>query len=120
MNQLTTLFKLLSDETRLRIILLLFQEELCVCEISGILDIPQPTVSKGLSKLRDLSLVQDTRKEKFIYYKLKAEHTLLHSLMTDIMENLQSYPQLQQDQLGIASKWKYSDTATPMDKNALA
>ncbi len=42
MNTLINTFKLLSDETRLRIILLLQQEELCVCQLTGILDISQP------------------------------------------------------------------------------
>ena len=53
MNQLTSIFKLLSDETRLRMMVLLFQQDLCVCEISGILEVPQSRVSKNLSKLRD-------------------------------------------------------------------
>ena len=67
MNQLTNIFKLLSDETRLRMMVLLYQEELCVCELSGVLEVPQPRVSKNLSKLRDMNLVADNRKEKFVF-----------------------------------------------------
>ena len=48
MNRLTNIFKLMSDETRLRIIMLLNRETLCVCEISGILNIPQPRISQNL------------------------------------------------------------------------
>ena len=70
MNNLTNIFKLLSDESRLRIIMMLFHQDLCVCQLTGILNISQPTVSKNLSKLRDLSLVIDTRKEKFVFYSL--------------------------------------------------
>ena len=66
MNQLINLFKLLSDESRLRIIMMLYHQELCVCQLTGILELSQPTISKNLSKLRDLNLVKDTRKEKFV------------------------------------------------------
>ena len=74
MNQLTNIFKILSDETRLRIIILLYQEELCVCELSGILDVPQPKISKNLAKFRDMNLVVDERKDKFVFYSLKDEN----------------------------------------------
>ncbi len=40
MEKLVNIFKIFSDETRLRIIVLLAQQELCVCELSGMLDIP--------------------------------------------------------------------------------
>ncbi|HBT19045.1 MAG TPA: transcriptional regulator [Clostridiaceae bacterium] len=119
MNQLTNLFKTLSDETRLRIIALLFQEELCVCEISGILNIPQPTVSKGLSKLRDLNLVEDTRKEKFIYYKLKEDPALLRLILMDIFHDLSPYPQLLKDKEGLTTKWIYTDSNNTLDPSIL-
>jgi len=117
MNELTNIFKTLSDETRLRIMMLLYQDELCVCEISGILNVPQPTVSKGLSKLRDLNLVVDTRKEKFVYYKLRTDHILLNSILSDILKSIGQYPQLQEDQKNIATKWQYSESQTLISKN---
>lgn len=94
MNQLTNIFKILSDETRLRIIILLYQEELCVCELSGILDVPQPKISKNLAKLRDMNLVVDERKEKFVFYSLKEENKLLINTLKIISEDLDAYPQL--------------------------
>lgn len=119
MNDLTNVFKTLSDETRLRIMMLLYSDELCVCEISGILNVPQPTVSKGLSKLRDLNLVVDTRKEKFVYYKLKTDHFMLNSILSDVMSSIDQYPQLKADQDGISNKWKYSESATPISKSII-
>lgn len=97
--------------------MLLYQDELCVCELSGILNVPQPTVSKGLSKLRDLNLVVDTRKEKFVYYKLRADHDLLNSILSDILKSIGQYPQLQEDQRNIATKWQYSESQTLISKN---
>lgn len=107
MNKLTNIFKLLSDETRLRIIMLLLQQDLCVCELSGILDVPQPRVSKNLSKLRDMSLVIDERKEKFVFYSLKMDNLILVQIIQNIAENLSLYPQLILDQNRLADKEKY-------------
>src|SRR5665648_1003677 len=104
MNQLTNIFKILSDETRTRIIILLYQEDLCVCELSGILDAPQSRISKNLSKLRDLNLVVDERKEKFVFYKLKKENIILEHILKNIIDTLDSYPQLVIDQTRLADK----------------
>jgi ArsR family transcriptional regulator len=107
MNQLTSIFKILSDETRIRIIILLYQEELCVCELSGILNVSQPKISKSLSKMRDMNLVADERKEKFVFYTLKKENRVLMATLKNIMEDLDSYPQLLEDQKRLADKDKY-------------
>ncbi|MFU0832798.1 MAG: hypothetical protein ACFWUC_07655 [Oscillospiraceae bacterium] len=61
MSYLTEFFKRASDETRLRIMVLLAQKELAVCEICGILKLSQPKVSKHLAKLRDMGFVTDSR-----------------------------------------------------------
>jgi len=107
MNQLTNIFRILSDETRLRILILLFQEELCVCELSGILDIQQPKISKNLSKLRDLNLVSDERKEKYVFYSLKNENKILINMLKSIIENIDSYPKLVEDRNRLSDKEKY-------------
>ena len=107
MNQLTNVFKILSDENRLRMIVLLYQEELCVCELSGILNIPQPRISQNLSKLRDLNLVDDERKEKFVFYSLKKENKILTDILKNIMENLEAYPQLVVDKDRLKEKETY-------------
>ncbi|NCA68162.1 MAG: ArsR family transcriptional regulator, partial [Clostridia bacterium] len=65
MSYLIEFFKLVSDETRLRIVILLAQQELAVCEICGILKLTQPKVSKHLGKLRDMNFVIDKRNEKY-------------------------------------------------------
>lgn len=104
MNQLTGIFKLLSDETRLRMLMLLYQEDLCVCEISGILDVPQPRISQNLSKLRDMNIVADERKEKYVYYSLKKENSILIELLKSMMADIDSYPKLLADREGLVDK----------------
>jgi len=107
MNQITNVFKILSDETRLRIIILLAQQELCVCELSGILDVSQPKVSKNLSKLRDMNIVIDERKEKFVFYRLKTDNVVLVSTVKNIIENMDEYQQLIIDKSRLGDKEKY-------------
>ncbi len=64
-------FQLLSDETRLRSLLLMQQEgELCVCELTHALGVIQPKVSRHLAALRDSGMVTDRRQGQWIYYQL--------------------------------------------------
>ena len=90
-------FKLLSDETRLRIIVLLYHQKLCVCELCGIMDISQPNVSKHLAKLRDVGFVNDERREQFIFYSLNIEDKILKSILENIVDNIEEYPVLKSD-----------------------
>ena len=67
------LFKNLSDETRLKIVLLLRASgELCVCELCGTLEESQPKISRHLSMLRESGLLIDRREGKLIHYRLSA------------------------------------------------
>src|SRR3954465_1291366 len=62
--------RLLADETRLRLLLLLRREELSVVEIQEILAMGQSRISSHLAQLRQSRLVKDRRAGKNIYYKL--------------------------------------------------
>ena len=65
------LLKLLSDQTRLRSLMLLMQEgELCVCELTHALDLIQPKISRHLAALRDTQVVIDKRAGQWIYYRI--------------------------------------------------
>lgn len=74
MNRLTELFKVLSDETRLRIVNLIKQQELCVCELVDVMNESQPKISKHIAKLRSINLVNTKRNEQYIYYSLNTEN----------------------------------------------
>lgn len=63
-------FKLLGDRTRLTILALLKERELCVCEIVEIIGMSQPNVSQHLRKLKSAGLVRENRKGQWIYYSL--------------------------------------------------
>lgn len=97
MDRLNRLFKVLSDETRLRIMVLLYHRELCVCQICGITGISQPNVSKHLAKLRDLGLVKDEKKEQYTYYSLNLGDKLFNDIIEDIVNSIENYPVLKLD-----------------------
>jgi ArsR family transcriptional regulator len=73
LEALETVFKALSDRTRLRILALLSQGETCVCDIHGALGIPQPTASRHLAYLRRSGLVTDRRQGLWVYYQLSEQ-----------------------------------------------
>lgn len=60
--------KALSDENRVRILMALVDRELCVCQITGMLDLSPSTTSRHLSILRQARLIESERKGKWVYY----------------------------------------------------
>lgn len=107
MEKLTNYFKLLSDETRLRIMVLLFHNEFCVCQLTGITGISQPNVSKHLARLRDMGLVKDERKEQYTFYSLNIKDELFESILEDIVLNIKDYSVLTSDIKESANAEKY-------------
>jgi len=73
MESAIKMFKALSDETRLRIYLLLLQGELCVCELVNILSIEQSRISHSVRILKEASLVVNRREGKWIIYAVNPE-----------------------------------------------
>lgn len=71
---LSELFKVLGDETRTKIIYLLSEEELCVCDLAEILDMSLPAISHHLRLLKAMRLVRYRREGKQVYYTLDDDH----------------------------------------------
>src|SRR5690554_4289180 len=68
------MLKALSDESRLRLMLLIFsQKSLCVCELVDAVNLPQPTISRQLNILKQAGLVDSERRGKWMHYGLKSE-----------------------------------------------
>jgi len=66
-----SLFKCLSEETRLLSVLLIAQQgELCVCELTCALQISQPKISRHLAQLRECGILQDERRGQWVHYSL--------------------------------------------------
>jgi len=89
MKDATTIFKALADGTRLRIMaLLLHKDELCVCDITTVLELPQSTVSRHLGTLRGAGLVLDRRQGRWMYYRLRKESEGAPAGLTPLIEGL--------------------------------
>lgn len=69
-DQLESLFKALADKTRLRILALLGNNEVCVCHLHDSLGLPQPTVSRHLAYLRRAGLVDVRRDGVWMHYRV--------------------------------------------------
>ena len=86
MKTTAQIFKALGDETRLRIMaLLLGSQELCVCDLMAALDLPQSTVSRHLSYLRNAGLVDDRRQGIWMYYTINKGSTEHASILSDLL-----------------------------------
>lgn len=72
--ELAELFKVFGDSTRIRILYVLFEDELCVGDIAELLNMSQSSVSHQLRILKDAKLVKFRREGKSIFYALDDEH----------------------------------------------
>lgn len=69
METLARFFKGLSDVTRLRILNLLRDSQLCVCDLMAVLDMPQSTISRHLAYLKKTGWIESQRKGKWTYHR---------------------------------------------------
>jgi ArsR family transcriptional regulator, arsenate/arsenite/antimonite-responsive transcriptional repressor len=65
--------KALSDETRLRLLNLLYDQELCVCDIMEVLQITQTKASRHLSYMKNAGLLIDRKQAQWIHYSLVSQ-----------------------------------------------
>ena len=70
LDALTGVYAALADPTRLRILSLLSEDEICVCHLHASLDVPQPTASRHLAYLRKAGLVEARRDGSWMHYRL--------------------------------------------------
>ncbi len=88
MKILVPFLKALGEEVRLRIIKMLLEREMCVCEIMDGLKLSQPAVSHHMKILKQAGLVRDRRQGKWVYYSLDKEifSSLEELLGTELFE----------------------------------
>ena len=74
LNRLSDLFRVFGDGTRIRILYVLFEQEVCVCDIANLLGMTQSAVSHQLRVLKSARLIRSRRDGKTIYYSLSDDH----------------------------------------------
>lgn len=87
MDQLIQIFKALSDKNRLRIVKMLEQKSMCVCEITEILQLANSTVSRHLSILKNAGLIVSQKEGRWINYKINPESDKYVNALKDIMKD---------------------------------
>jgi ArsR family transcriptional regulator, lead/cadmium/zinc/bismuth-responsive transcriptional repressor len=77
LQRLATIYGVLGDPSRLKIVMALRREEMCVCDLAALTGISESAVSHQLRRLRDLSLVKTRREGQVVYYALDDKHVVL-------------------------------------------
>lgn len=85
-QSMAELFKTLGDPTRLRIVQALALDELCVCDLSALMDVSISAISHQLRLLRNLKIVKFRKDGKKAYYSLDDNH--VHKLITITREHI--------------------------------
>ena len=88
MQDLLNVFKALSDETRLRVIKLLENGELCVCDIFTALDMSQPKVSFHLNVLKEAGFLKDRKQGRWTHYRLDDSDFFRRFLLMSVLERI--------------------------------
>lgn len=105
MKQSARLFKALSDETRLRILKMLEQRPLCVCEIQYVLKGSQPNISHHLKTLSDAGLVESKKDGLWVDYRLpdRPETPLHAAALSMVSQGLARDPVVKKDRAQVKS-----------------
>lgn len=88
-DEMAAFYKVIGDKTRVKILYVLVDGELCVQEIAEKLDMTHSAISHQLSKLRKYRLIKSRREGKEMYYSLDDEHVLLIFKLT--LQHLQHH-----------------------------
>ncbi|PXV89093.1 DNA-binding transcriptional ArsR family regulator [Lachnotalea glycerini] len=85
---LADFFKVFGDTTRIKILYVLFQSEMCVCDIANLLNMTQSAISHQLRTLKQMQLVKFRREGKTVFYSLSDGHikTIINQGMEHICE----------------------------------
>ena len=98
MKDVSQLYRALADETRLRIVNLLLEGELCICELTEILKMTQSKVSRHMAYLRHSGIVNDRREAVWVYYSLAEPKNKVHRCQLKCIQNcFDAYPILKKD-----------------------
>ena len=84
---LAELFKIFGDTTRIRILYVLFEAEMCVCDIAEVLSMTQSAISHQLRLLKQAKLVKNRREGKTVYYSLADDH--VRTIIDQGMEHIE-------------------------------
>ena len=83
-SSLSSLLRLVGEESRLKILCILKQGEHCVCEVEKHISLSQSLISHHLKDLKNAGLIQDEKKQQWVYYSLTAKGKQITNLLFSI------------------------------------
>ncbi|WP_041718787.1 ArsR/SmtB family transcription factor [Desulfurivibrio alkaliphilus] len=104
MKDIADILKGLSEEVRLRLLLLLHRHgELCVCELIGALGLPQSTISRHLAYLKHSGWVTGSRRGAWMHYRLAPNpEPLRREILSALAGEAKNRAEVQQDEVNLA------------------
>ena len=84
---LAELFRVFGDSTRIKILYVLFESEMCVCDIAQLLGMKQSAISHQLKNLKQARLITSRREGKSIFYSLSDDH--VRSMISQGLEHIE-------------------------------
>jgi ArsR family transcriptional regulator len=95
------IFKALSDENRLRVLLMLKKRPLCVCEMHEVLNIALSTLSAHLKLMKNTGLIEDEKEGRWVIYRL-SQNRFLHKLLETLENELRFDSTIKNDRFVIS------------------
>ncbi len=86
LNELADFYKVFADSTRVKILCVLLESEMCVCDLAEVLDMTQSAISHQLRVLKQMKLVKNRRDGKTVYYSLADGH--IQAILSQGMEHI--------------------------------
>jgi ArsR family transcriptional regulator len=105
---LTQILKALSNETRLRILNLLWQGELCVCELEMLLGINQSNASRHLDRLANAKIINSDKRAQYVFYKINEDTLNKYAFIKEILDNELIKAEIYKQDLERLGKYKES------------
>ena len=87
LNELADFYKVFADSTRVKILCVLLESEMCVCDLAELLGMTQSAISHQLRVLKQMKLVKNRREGKTVYYSLADRH--IQAIISQGMEHIQ-------------------------------
>ena len=100
MKRLVNIMKALGEENRFRIVMMLRERPLCVCEVCSVLDISLSTVSSHLKQLTQAGILNSEKDGRWVKYALK-EEPFIRKLLEQVRREVAEESQLEKDRLEI-------------------
>jgi len=113
--EIVEVLKALADETRVRILNLLYKETLCVCDLEEILKLSQSNASRHLTKLKNAKLITGDKQAQWVYYRVDEKTLEQHSFVKELLE--QGLDKSHQCQKDVARLRKYRDCGGNCEHN---